>query len=400
MKVITDLHIHSKYSRGCSRELTLENIEKWCEYKGINLVSTGDFTHPAWFKEIKTKLVAAEPGLYKLHGSASSVRFMVGTEISCIYTQGGKCRRIHLCLLSPSIEVAELLNLELTKRGCNLKSDGRPIIGLSAKALAQLAWSIDPNCFIFPAHAWTPWYSIFGSKSGFDTIEECFEELSDQIFAIETGLSSDPTLNHRLINLDKISLISNSDAHSLVNLGREANILLVKELNYQNIIKAIKSNNKKQFLATIEFFPQEGKYFLDGHANCNYSCLPKESKKNKNLCPHCGKKLILGVSHRIDELADRKNVKRDDYIPQINIIPLQEIIAATFKVGKSSKKVQQEYLKIVTKVPELELLIETDLADLKTLTLPLIADNIRKVRQGEVKIVPGYDGVFGKIAIE
>ncbi len=400
MKVIADLHIHSKYSRGCSRELILENIEKWCEYKGIKLVSTGDFTHPAWFKEIKTKLEAAETGLYKLRGSVSSVRFMVGTEISCIYTQGGKCRRIHLCVMVPSIEVAELLNLELTKRGCNLKSDGRPIIGLSAKALAQLAWSIDPNCFIFPAHAWTPWYSIFGSKSGFDSIAECFEELSDKIFAIETGLSSDPKMNHRLTNLDKISLISNSDAHSLVNLGREANILSVKELNYQNIIKAIKSNNKKQFLATIEFFPQEGKYYLDGHADCNYSCLPLESKKNKYCCPHCGKKLILGVLHRIDELADRKKIVSEEYIPQINIIPLQEIIAATFKVGKSSKKVQQEYLNIVSKIPELECLIETDFVKLESITLPLIADHIMKVRQGDVKIIPGFDGVFGKIAIE
>jgi len=400
MKIIADLHIHSKYSRGCSRELVLENIEKWCQYKGINLVSTGDFTHPLWFKEIKEKLEPAETGLYRLKGSASQIRFIIGTEISCIYTQGGKCRRIHVCLLMPDIDSAEKLIKELTKRGCNLKSDGRPIIGLSAKELARLAWSINDACLVFPAHAWTPWFSIFGSKSGFDTIEECFEELTERIFAIETGLSSDPQMNHLLSKLDQIALVSNSDAHSLVNLGREANIFELTELNYENLIDAIRSRDPKKFILTIEFFPEEGKYHLDGHADCNFSCLPEISKENKNICPRCGKKLILGVLHRIKELADRKEVNENLFIPFVNIIPLQEIIADQFGVGKKSKKVMREYLRIVEKVSEFEVLIETNEATLKQLTTPEIAENIMKMRQKEVEIKPGYDGIFGTIKIK
>ena len=400
MKIIADLHIHSKYSRGCSRELTLENIEKWCEYKGVGLVSTGDFTHPLWFREIKEKLMPAEPGFYRLKDSASRVRFVVGTEISCIYTQGGRCRRIHLCLLMSSIESAEKLIEELTKRGCNLRSDGRPIIGLSAKELARIALELDPNCFVFPAHAWTPWFAIFGSKSGFDSLTECFEELTDKIFAIETGLSSDPKMNHQLSQLNQIALVSNSDAHSLANLAREANIFDLPELSFAEMVAAIKSRDPKKFLATIEFFPEEGKYHIDGHAACNYSCLPEESKKNKNLCPKCGKSLILGVLNRVEELSDQKNFDQKDFIPCFSIIPLQEIIADAFGVGKNSKRVMAEYLKIVSQVPELEFLLETGQEEMKKITLPEIADSIIKVRQGDVEIIPGYDGIFGRIKVK
>jgi uncharacterized protein (TIGR00375 family) len=400
MKIIADLHIHSKYSRGCSRELTLENIEKWCDYKGIGLVSTGDFTHPLWFKEIKEKLMPAEPGFYCLKESVSRVRFVVGTEISCIYTQGGRCRRIHLCLLMSSIEAAEKLIEELTKRGCNLRSDGRPIIGLSAKELARIALEIDPTCFVFPAHIWTPWFAVFGSKSGFNSLSECFEELTDKIFAVETGLSSDPKMNHQLSQLNQIALVSNSDAHSLVNLAREANIFDLPELNFAEMVAAIKSRDLKKLLATIEFFPEEGKYHVDGHAACNYSCLPAESRQNKNLCPKCGKSLILGVLNRVEELADQKEINQKDFIPYFSIIPLQEIIADSFGVGKNSKKVMAEYLKIVSVIPELEFLLDTDMEVLKKITTEEIANSIMKVRQGEVEIVPGYDGIFGQIKVK
>lgn len=401
MKIITDLHIHSGYSRGCSKQLTLENIAKWCRYKGIDIVSTGDFTHPAWFKSLKNELKSTNNGFYELKSQSEKVKFVIGTEISCIYTQGGKCRRIHVCVLAPSIETAEKLIVQLQKRGCNLRSDGRPIIGLSAKALAQLCWDIDQDFFIFPAHAWTPWFAIFGSKSGFDSIAECFEELADKISALETGLSSNPTMNHQVSMLDKIALLSNSDAHSLTSLGREANIFYFNpsEFNYQNLIRSIKKNDRKRFLATIEFFPEEGKYFLDGHADCKYSCLPNVSITNNNLCKKCHKPMTLGVLNRVNELADRTNIEEKIFRPHYNIIPLQEIIAQVFKVGKNSKKVLTEYLRLVEGNSEFSILLDLTETELKSLTTAKIAKNIINMRSGQVRIKGGYDGVYGEVSI-
>jgi len=400
MKIIADLHIHSKYSRGCSRELTLENISKWCQYKGINVVSTGDFTHPVWFKEIKEKLEPAEAGLYKLKNDISPTRFIIGTEISCIYTQGGKCRRIHLCLMAPQISDAEKLIEELTKRGCNLKSDGRPIIGLSAKELARIAWEINADFFVFPAHVWTPWFAVFGSKSGFNSLLECFEELTGRIFAIETGLSSDPAMNRRLSQLDSLALISNSDAHSLANLGREANVFNLSEISFNNLISAIKNKQPDNFLYTIEFFPEEGKYHIDGHAVCNYSCSPEQSKKNNNLCPQCGKPLILGVLNRVQELSDQAESKIKNLVPFKSIIPLQEIIADYLSVGKASKKVQALYFSLVSRHPEFEILIDQPLEKLQEIMEKELSELIMKARRGELEIIPGYDGVFGRISIK
>jgi uncharacterized protein (TIGR00375 family) len=400
MKIIADLHIHSAYSRGCSRELTLKNIAKWCRYKGIDLVSTGDFTYPAWLKSIKKELIPAGSGFYELADGSEKTRFVVGTEISCIYTQAGKCRRIHLCLLAPSIDADEKLTEQLNKRGCNLKSDGRPIIGLSAKELARIAWEVDENYFIFPAHAWTPWFSIFGSKSGFDSIEECFEELAPKITAIETGLSSDPAMNRRLSKLDKIALLSNSDAHSLANLGREANVFELKEteIDFSHLVEAIK--DKKSFLSTIEFFPEEGKYHIDGHAACLYSCLPEESRKNNNLCPKCNKPLVLGVMNRVAALADKPDYDQSQFTPFKSLIPLQEIIADAYGVGKNSKKVQAEYLKIVARHSEFEVLLDLTETELLTVTSAEIARLIIKVRKKEVEIIAGYDGIFGRVKIK
>jgi len=402
MKIIADLHIHSAYSRGCSNQLTLSNIAKWCGYKGIDIVSTGDFTHPAWMKSIKAELVSDRNDFYVLKSSKEEVKFTIGAEISCIYTQGGKCRRIHICLLAPSIEAAERLNDELIKRGCNLKSDGRPIIGLSAKKLAEICWEIDEKFFVFPAHAWTPWFSIFGSKSGFDSIEECFEEFAPKIRAIETGLSSDPAMNHLISKLDDIALLSNSDAHSLVNLGREANIfeLPQNEFNFDGVISAVKNNDRKKFVATIEFFPEEGKYHVDGHAVCGYSCQPRESLKNKNLCPECGKALVLGTMNRISALADREASDKQSFRPFFSLIPLQEIIADAYEVGKSSKKVMAEYLKLVEMHPEFSILLDLSENELKIITTDDIAISILKVRRREVDIIPGYDGIFGKVIIK
>jgi len=401
MRIIADLHIHSGYSRGCSKQLTLENIAKWCSYKGIDLVSTGDFTHPAWLKAIKSGLQSDGRGFYELKSGNEKTKFVIGAEISCIYTQWGRCRRIHVCLLAPSIEAAEKLIVQLEKRGCNLRSDGRPIIGLPAKALAELCWEIDQDFFVFPAHAWTPWFAIFGSKSGFDTIEECFGESAGKISAIETGLSSDPAMNHRLAMLDNIALLSNSDAHSLTSLGREANIFDFRhnEFAYGSLIEAIKSNDCNKFLATIEFFPEEGKYHFDGHAPCRYSCLPEESGKNDNLCPKCGKVLTLGVLNRINQLSDRRKPEEKSFRPYYSLIPLQEIIAVAMSAGKNSKKVMAEYMKAVEARSEFSILLDMPEIELKRLMTPKIAKSIMNMRVGKVKIKPGYDGLYGEVKI-
>jgi len=382
--------------------LTLENIDTWCNYKGINLVGTSDFTHPAWFREIKNKLEEAEDGLYKLKGANSAVRFILSTEISCIYTQGGKMRRVHVCILVPDIATVEKIIDAFEKRGFNIKSDGRPIIGFSAKELARLVLEINPESLVIPAHAWTPWFAVFGSKSGFDSLEECFEDVTPYIYAIETGLSSDPPMNWQVSALDKITLISNSDAHSLNNLGREANVFEIDEgkLNYSEIHRIIKEKDKSKFLYTIEFFPEEGKYHIDGHLSCNYSSLPEVSKKNKNICPVCGKPLVLGVLNRVSQLSDRTDMKKLDVIPYKNAIPLQEIIADYLQVGKNSKKVLAIYMDAVKNFSELEILIDLSQQQLHKIFNNQIAEAILNVRQGKVSIEPGYDGKYGIIKVK
>ena len=401
MRLIADLHIHSKYSRSCSPNLDLEHIEEWCKYKGIDIVGTADFTHPKWFEELKNKLEEQEPGLYKLKGTDGKVRFIMTTELSCIYTQGGKCRRIHICVLAPSIQTVEKIIANFEKRSFNLKSDGRPILGISAKDLAKVILEIEPKCLIIPAHAWTPWFAVFGSKSGFDSLAECFEEMTPNIYAIETGLSSDPKMNWQLSALDKITLISNSDAHSPANLCRESNVFDIEQdkLSYDEIYRILKEKDNKKFLYTIEFFPEEGKYHFDGHADCHYSAHPEESKKNKNICPTCKKELVLGVMHRVNELADRKNIAQVKNIPYKNLIPLQEIIADTLGVGKNSKKVQAEYFKMIKKYSEFQILIDLGEEELKKITAAEITKAIMNVRDNKVKIIPGYDGIYGKIEI-
>jgi len=396
MRIIADLHIHSKYSRAVSQEMVLENIALWAKKKGIQVMGTGDFTHPQWFNEIKTKLKPAEPGLFKL---ADSTRFMLTTEISSIYSKGGKVRKIHNLVFAPSIETVEKINTKLGWIG-NLKSDGRPILGLDSKELLKIILDIDDRCVLVPAHAWTPWFSIFGSMSGFDSLEECFEELSSHIFAIETGLSSDPAMNWRLSALDKISLISNSDSHSLLKIGREANVFEC-ELSYNAIIDAIKSRDPKKFLYTTEFFPEEGKYHYDGHRLCNVSMSPEETKKNNGVCPVCRKRVTIGVMNRVDKLADRVAGKGGEgRVPFHNLIPLDEIIADVFGVGVSSKAVKKEYEELIKNIgTEFRVLLEANYEELIKATSPAIAKGIISVREGKVELVPGYDGEYGKIKI-
>jgi len=410
MKIIADFHLHSKFSRATSPSMDLDGLDKWAKIKGIKVLGTGDFTHPVWFKTLKEKLILSEPGLFRLKDkniaenlpqgfSDNETRFILTSEISCIYSKNQKVRKIHIIVFAPSFEAAEKINIQLGWIG-NLKSDGRPILGLDAKELAKIVLDISKDCLVVPAHAWTPWFSVFGSKSGFDSIEECFEEYSKYIYAIETGLSSDPAMNWRLSQLDKIALISNSDSHSPQKIGREANVFDT-DLNYNSIIEAIKQKDPKKFLYTVEFFPEEGKYHFDGHRACGVKTSPKESKKYNNICPVCVKPLTIGVLNRVEELADRpEGVKPENAVPFKNLISLDKIIADSLGVSLASKKVQEEYKNLILKAGnEFEILLNSSYNALEEITFPEIAEGIIRVREGKVYIDPGYDGVYGKISI-
>ncbi len=399
MKFVGDFHIHSKYSRAVSPLMDLENLDVWAAIKGIRVMGTGDFTHPKWFSEIKEKLEPAEPGLFKLRGAESSTRFILTSEISCIYKKTGKVRKIHIIIFAPSINAVEKINAKLNLIG-NLHSDGRPILGLDAKELAKIALDTDKDCLIIPAHAWTPWFSVFGSKSGFDSLEECFEEYTKYIYAIETGLSSDPAMNWRLSQLDNIALISNSDSHSLPKIGREANVFDT-ELSYQGIADAIKTKDKTKFLYTVEFFPEEGKYHYDGHRLCNISLSPSQSKKYNNICPACGKPLVIGVLNRVEKLADRpEGFVPKNAIPFKSLIPLNEIIAESIGTSVASKEVAKHYNNLIKNLgSEFKILLDSSAKEIEKESLPEIADGVIKMREGKVFIEPGYDGVYGKIKI-
>lgn len=402
MRYIADLHIHSKYSRACSKDLDLEHNRQWGIKKGIQIIGTGDFTHPAWLKELKQKLKETKPGLYKLKGTDDKVLFMITTELSCIYKQGDKVRRIHLCVFIPDFITADKIITELEKRKVNLRSDGRPIMGIPADELTKIVMSANKNSMVIPAHAWTPWFSVFGSKSGFDTLEECFKDQAKEIFAIETGLSSDPQMNRRLSMLDKITLISNSDAHSPANLGREANAFEIPEdeLSFNEIRRILKEQDKKRFLYTIEFFPEEGKYHHDGHRDCNINFTPEESRKHNNTCPVCKKSLVIGVLNRVAELADRQaDFASNNFIPHKSIVPLPEIISEVAGVGKTSKKVKQLYEEMVSHGSEFEILLDLPYESISSFASAEIVQAIKNARQGKVRSIAGYDGVYGVIKV-
>jgi uncharacterized protein (TIGR00375 family) len=395
MKFIADFHIHSKYSRATSGQTDLENICKWAEIKGVKVIATGDFTHPEWIKNIKEQLKPAEPGLFQYKDS--EIRFLLTTEISCIYSKNNKTRKIHLIVLSPSIEISEKINEELSKIG-NLKSDGRPILGLDAKELVKIVLGVSSECMVIPAHCMTPWFGLFGSKSGFDSIEQCFEEMSPYIYAVETGLSADPAMLWRIPDLRGISIISNSDAHSPEKIGREANVFDI-DLSYYSIIEALKT--RKGFVETIEFYPQEGKYYGDGHRACNIYMDSKDSLRYSEICPVCGKRLTVGVMNRINKLADKpEGFVPENAVPFRSIVPLKEIIGEALDVGSSSKKVDIEYQKLIKSFKsEFNILLNVSFEELKEVTLINIAEGIKRVREGKVSILPGFDGEYGKVKI-
>ncbi|HLD30245.1 MAG TPA: endonuclease Q family protein [bacterium] len=397
MRFFADFHLHSKYSRATSRDMEVETLSRWAKKKGITLLGTGDFTHPTYFSELQSKLEPLGNGLLRLKKEDQGVRFILTTEVSNIYTQGGRVRRIHTLIFAPGFEVVEMLRSKLGNLG-KLSSDGRPIFGFAAKDLAKMVLDISPECLVIPAHAWTPWFSIFGANSGFDSIEECYEEMSPHIHAIETGLSSDPGMNWRLSALDDITLISNSDAHSPGRLGREANAFDCP-LDYKEITGVIRKKDRKKFLFTIEFFPEEGKYHYDGHRQCGVIFSPPQTKAHQFLCPECHKKLTVGVMHRVEDLADRpEGFLPKNAIPSIRLIPLEEVIAEGMGYRVGTKAVETEYERLVEKGgSEFQILLDATPEELASFVPAAILEGIIRMRQGKVSIIPGHDGVYGKI---
>lgn len=393
MKIVADFHLHSKYSRATSNRLDLDLLAQWARYKGITLLGTGDCTHPLWMHELQQKLRPTAGGLYEYRG----VHFLLTAEVNNIFLSGGKSHRIHNLLFLPEMAVAEEMNRRLAKYG-DLASDGRPILHLSARDLVKMARDLSPEIVVVPAHAWTPHFSLFGSNSGFDTVEECFQEQAGEIFCLETGLSSDPAMNRRLSRLDRFTLISNSDSHSANRIGREANVFDC-ELSTRAIVETLKSHDPKKFLYTIEFFPEEGKYHFDGHRLCKARLSPEETHERGGRCPVCGKKVTIGVMHRVNDLADRpEGYESPQGIPFKNLIPLDQIIADAKGVGVGTKSVEQEYLDLVQRVgTELEILVDLPEETLRKQLSPKVAEGVLRVRRRQVKILPGYDGEFGEV---
>ena len=436
MQIIADLQLHSKYSRAVSQKMDLEEIARWSAKKGINLVATGDWTHPLWFREIKTSLKETSPGIFSLRdpstssGRVSSIvdetRFLLSTEISSIYSQGGKVRRVHNLIFSPSIATCEKIIKEFQHRGANLMSDGRPIVGISSKNLMEMVLTIDKNALFIPAHVWTPWFSLYGSKSGFDSIEECFGELAKNIYAVETGLSSDPIMNWQIKELENRSILSFSDAHSGPKLGREATVFVNNsefriqnsEFTYQDISDAIKQNprGKLKIGYTIEFFPEEGKYHWSGHRACGIKYNPQEVKEKGIICPVCRQNLTIGVENRVMDLSqntlgpeDLSLVKNGSGVtfvydkdkkrrPFVSFIPLLEFLTET-NHGSQIKALRQYEQLMAGFASEFDILLKKSYEEIEKNAGLQLSQAIQIVRERKVFVDPGYDGVFGIVKI-
>lgn len=410
MPFYADLHVHSKYARATSRELDLEHMALWAAKKGVAVLGTGDFTHPKWFAEIKEKLDPAEPGLFRLKPelerwcaeqfaafARQPTRFLLEVEISTIYKKGDKTRKVHHLHYVPDLTSAERFIAKLSRIG-NLNADGRPILGLDSRDLLEITLEAGEGAYLIPAHIWTPWFAVLGSKSGFESIEECYGDLTKHIFALETGLSSDPPMNWRLSQLDRYTLVSNSDAHSPGKIGREA-CKFDCALDYWSIRHALETGHG--YGGSVEFFPEEGKYHLDGHRTCGVCLDPEQTKKHGGLCPTCGKELTVGVMHRVDELADRPDGWHPEApTPFRNLVPLPEVLSEIHRVGAASRKVAESYEKLVSEVgPELFILEHAPVDELRKAGSELLAEGIRRMREGRVIRQAGYDGEYGVIRV-
>jgi uncharacterized protein (TIGR00375 family) len=409
MKHIADLHIHSKYAGACSEQLTLKNLDAVAKEKGISTLGTGDFTHPEWMRSIKEELEERSSGVYSFKGSGSGTRFILSTEVSLVFNKesgtGSKqlfskdsgIKKMHNCVLAPSIDAAEGINDVLSKHG-DMKADGRPLLSMTSEEFVEAVRCVDKNAFIFPAHAWTPWFGVFGSMSGFDSIAEAYGSQAKHIRAIETGLSSDPSMNWRISGLDDYALISGSDAHSLPKVGREAMVLEMGKdgFSFDQMIDAIIGSTAM----TIEFYPEEGKYHFDGHRRCGISLSPKDALKYNNICPKCRRKLTIGVLHRIEELADRE----DGYVPKgavpfVHAVPLREVIAYVSGKGVGTEYVNNSYTNLIKRFgSEFNVLLESSAEEL-TAADKGVGEAIADIRANDINIIPGYDGVFGIIDI-
>ena len=402
MRIIADLHMHSRFSRATSTKMNIKEIARFAKIKGLSVVGTGDFTHPRWFKELNQDLTKVETtNLYKnLSDPDSPVRFMITNEVSTIFTFGGEAKKVHHVILTPSLETAAQINDRLARYG-DLTADGRPMLNMTAPQLVEEIIQVSSENMVFPAHAWTPWFSVFGSFSGFDRVEDCYQDMTRHIHALETGLSSDPPMNWRLSTLDKFTLVSNSDSHSHWpwRIGREANVFELERVTYHEIVEAIKQKDPKRFKFTIETDPAYGKYHWTGHRNCHVSISPQEAVKLGNLCPVCGKRLTEGVEQRVEELADRPvGFKPKGAIGFMHLLPLSEIIATV--IGVSNPSVQgvwsiynnlTEYFK-----DEYTVLIDASQEAMAKIVEPRIAEAIVNVRKGKIHVIPGYDGVYGQ----
>jgi DNA helicase II / ATP-dependent DNA helicase PcrA len=409
-KIITDFHIHSKYSHATSKFMDLEALAVWSQFKGIGLMGTGDFTHPVWQQELKNQLEQTDGGLWQLrsdlqkkveyavHPSCrAEQRFMLTSEISTIFKRNGKCYRVHSILLAPDFISVEKITKNLAKIG-NLNHDGRPILGLDVKDLLKIVLDASPDCMLIPAHIWTPWFGLLGSKSGFNSLQEAFEDMRPHIYAVEKGLSSNFTMNAMVSELDSVAVLCNSDAHSVQNLGREANLMNI-ELSYSSVVSALRKNDPCALEAGIEFFPERGKYFADGHRACHVCLMPDETKKLHGICPRCGKPVTIGVLNRVQQLADRtveqaKKIQRPCY----RVVPLFDILEQELGLPSTSKKLLAEYHRLLEEIgPEFYILLEASIDTIAKVSTLGVAEFISRIRTGNVKVEPGYDGVYGKV---
>jgi uncharacterized protein (TIGR00375 family) len=405
LRVIADLHVHSRYSRATSERMCVEEINRFAKIKGLGIVGTGDFTHPKWLKELSETLVPEpDTSLYKLASDGSStVRFMVTTEVSTVFGAKGEVKKVHHVILTPNLETAAQINDRLSKYG-NLASDGRPTLDVNAAHLVEEVMEVSSENMVFPAHAWTPWFSIFGAFSGFDSVEECYEDMTKHIHALETGLSSDPPMNWRLSKLDRFTLVSNSDCHSFWpwRIGREANVFELEKPSYDGVVDAIRLKDTRHFKFTIETDPAYGKYHWTGHRNCNVSLSAREAAKLGNICPVCRRKLTKGVEQRVEELADRpSDFKPENPVGFMRLLPLSEIIAEALRVDSlSAQKVWDVYNPLIERFgDEYSVLIDRSKNELSSVAGEQVAEAIIRVREGKAKVIPGYDGVYGRLII-